>query len=81
MHNQSDNLDVATEYTQAVTDAIVAKHAQAMREAESRPSLTECQECDESIPEARQRAVKGVQLCVPCAELAALRLSGVPRRG
>lgn len=32
------------------------------------PSLTTCEECGTSIPEARQAAVKGVRLCVDCQE-------------
>lgn len=32
----------------------------------SGPSRTECEECGESIPEARQRAIPGVRLCVEC---------------
>ena len=31
-------------------------------------SLSECEECDTAIPEARQRAVPGVRLCVRCQE-------------
>jgi phage/conjugal plasmid C-4 type zinc finger TraR family protein len=34
-----------------------------------RPSLSECAECGESIPVARQEAVPGVQLCIDCAQL------------
>jgi phage/conjugal plasmid C-4 type zinc finger TraR family protein len=32
-----------------------------------RPSLEECKECGEPIPEARRRAVAGVELCIDCA--------------
>jgi len=35
----------------------------------SQPSLSECAECGEEIPEARQKAVPGVQLCLECAQL------------
>jgi len=35
----------------------------------SQPSLTHCEECGDDIPEARQRAIKGVRLCVWCQEL------------
>ena len=31
-----------------------------------RESATECDECGEPIPEARRRAISGVQLCVEC---------------
>lgn len=29
-------------------------------------SLTHCAECDEPIPEARQKALPGVKLCIDC---------------
>ena len=43
-------------------------------------SATECEECGEDIPEGRRNAVKGVKLCVGCAERLALVKGGV-RRG
>ena len=47
-------------------------------------SLERCEDCDESIPEARRRAVPGVRRCVSCqAELDQLdgRNAGYNRRG
>lgn len=32
------------------------------------PSATECQECGDAIPVARQKAVPGVQYCVDCQQ-------------
>jgi phage/conjugal plasmid C-4 type zinc finger TraR family protein len=32
-------------------------------------SLPECAECGEPIPEARRRALPGVQLCIACQEV------------
>lgn len=80
MHNPADNLDVAAEYTQERTDAAVAEQVAAFRQASSRPSRPDCLECGEDIPEQRQLAVKGVQHCVACAQLIAIRKGGV-RRG
>jgi len=31
-------------------------------------SLTQCEECDHAIPEARRQAVAGVRLCVSCQQ-------------
>ena len=31
-------------------------------------SATECEDCGEEIPEARRKAIPGVQLCVFCKE-------------
>lgn len=42
-------------------------------------SATECEECGEDIPEGRRNAVKGVKLCVGCAERVALVKQGVKR--
>lgn len=41
-------------------------------------SAKEC-ECGEEIPEGRRLAIPGVQLCVGCAERAALVKQGVRR--
>lgn len=42
-------------------------------------SAKECEECGEDIPEGRRNAVKGVKLCVGCAERVALVKQGVRR--
>ena len=36
------------------------------KQTSSQPSRTECIECDNPIPAARQKAVQGVQLCIVC---------------
>lgn len=80
MHNQSDNLDFASVLTQERTDAAIASQVAEYREACKRISRDDCAECDTPIPVARQIAVPGVQHCVACAELIAIRKGGV-RRG
>ena len=35
-----------------------------------RPSLAECEDCGEDIPEPRRQAIKGCTRCVWCQELA-----------
>jgi phage/conjugal plasmid C-4 type zinc finger TraR family protein len=54
----------------AVQEQIDASVEDAVRKARSQlpqgPSLSECRECDEPIPEARRQAIPGVQLCVNC---------------
>lgn len=42
-------------------------------------SATECEECGDEITEGRRNAVKGVKLCVPCADREALAKQGVRR--
>lgn len=58
----------------AVQEQIEASIDDAIQEARSRlphgKSLTHCEECGAPIPEARQKAMPGVRLCVACqAEL------------
>ena len=72
----------------AVQDQIDASVDDAVRAARERlPSGTSaelCEECDSPIPEARRKAVPGVQLCVPCqseADSAETLRAGYNRRG
>ena len=54
----------------AVQEQIDATIEDAIKRARSQiprgKSLTRCEECDAAIPEARQKAVLGVRLCVNC---------------
>jgi phage/conjugal plasmid C-4 type zinc finger TraR family protein len=56
----------------AVQEQIDATITDAIARAKSRlprgPSLSTCEACEEPIPEARQKAVPGVRLCVRCQE-------------
>jgi phage/conjugal plasmid C-4 type zinc finger TraR family protein len=56
----------------AVQDQIDASVADAVEKARSRmpsgESLSECEECDKPIPEARRQAIPGVRLCVACQQ-------------
>ncbi len=47
-------------------------------------SLKHCEECDESIPQARREAVPGVRLCIKCQaehDKEVVNHSGYNRRG
>ena len=54
----------------AVQEQIDATIEDAIKRAQSRipkgESLSHCEECDASIPSARQQAVVGVRLCISC---------------
>ncbi len=54
----------------AVQDQIDASVEDAISQARSKlpqgDSLSYCEECDKAIPEARQKAIPGVHLCVHC---------------
>jgi len=56
----------------AVQDQIDASIEDAIKLARSRlpegKSLSHCEECDAPIPEARQKVIPGVRLCVKCQE-------------
>lgn len=72
----------------AVQDQIDASIEDAISLARSQlpqgESLTHCEECDEKIPEARQKAIAGVRFCVSCqSELdkKQIKQSGYNRRG
>jgi phage/conjugal plasmid C-4 type zinc finger TraR family protein len=72
----------------AVQDQIDATVKDGIKRAQSQlptgPSLTHCAECDAWIPEARQKAIPGVRLCVACQEAEdqeAAKFSGYNRRG
>lgn len=54
----------------AVQDQIDASIKDALKSVRRRlpsgPSLKNCEECGNEIPEARRQALPGVRLCVPC---------------
>jgi phage/conjugal plasmid C-4 type zinc finger TraR family protein len=73
----------------AVNEQIEASIAEELERLRSRraagaQSLTHCAECEEPIPEARRRAIQGVELCVDCQGEQDARVAargGINRRG
>lgn len=72
----------------AVQDQIDASVEDAVKQARSRlpsgKSLKHCEQCQAAIPEARQKAVLGVRLCIDCQskhDEKQTTLSGFNRRG
>lgn len=72
----------------AVQDQIDASVEDAVKLARSRlpqgEGLTHCEHCEEAIPDARRKAIRGVRLCVDCQmdwERRQARPSGINRRG
>tara|TARA_R110002050_G_scaffold269917_2_gene412549 strand:+ start:89771 stop:90037 length:267 start_codon:yes stop_codon:yes gene_type:complete len=72
----------------AVQDQIDASVEDAISLARSQlpqgESLSHCEECDAKIPEARQKAIAGVKLCVNCQsalDKERIKQSGYNRRG
>ena len=73
----ADEADVANDYEDMRRESLI----QAMTQQKpAGPSLSECAECGDDIPKARQEVKKGCRLCVVCGNLADLRAKGV-RRG
>lgn len=62
----SDHIDKAVERETELRDDALAKIKRLQLEQSARPSLSECESCGSEIPEARRRAVPGVQLCISC---------------
>lgn len=58
----------------AVQEQIDATVKDAIDRAKSQlpsgPSLMQCENCGQAIPEARREAIPGVRLCVSCQEIA-----------
>ena len=72
----------------AIQNQIDASIDDAIQEVRSRlphgKSLTHCEECGASIPEARQKAVPGDRLCVACQserDKEQIPSNGINRRG
>ena len=72
----------------AVNDQIDATVKDGIRRAQSQlprgPSLPNCADCGQPIPEARRAAMPGVRLCVACQEESdrgSVPFSGYNRRG
>lgn len=60
----ADEADIANDMIQKEMDARLKA-----RSVTIHPSASECIECGDDIPEARQVALPGVQLCVYCQEM------------
>ena len=53
---------------QQIDSTIEDAVARARRDIPAGESLKECEECGESIPQARRKAIPGVRLCVKCQQ-------------
>lgn len=51
-----------------IADSLEDEIARARSRLPKGESLAECEECGDSIPEARQKALPGVRLCLACQE-------------
>lgn len=73
--------DAVQEQIDSTIDDAVARARSELPKGES---LAHCEECGESIPEARRKAIQGVRLCVKCQQVEDAHratFSGYNRRG
>ncbi len=54
----------------------IGKVQEKLAEQRKYASLSECAECGDDIPEARQKAIPGVQLCIHCQTIEERRAKG-----
>jgi phage/conjugal plasmid C-4 type zinc finger TraR family protein len=68
---------------QQIEDSVKDALSNARARMPAGPGRTECEECGETIPEARRRALPGVRTCIACpAQLDKQPIfSGINRRG
>ena len=68
---------------QQIDDTIKDALGNARARIPSGASFTDCEECGEPIPAARQRALPGVRTCIACQSVRDMQpiFSGINRRG
>lgn len=60
-------IDAASEQEEFNLNLAMQKHREQAKQTLGVMSAMECVECGNEIPEARRRAIQGVQRCVVCA--------------
>lgn len=63
-----DDADISSEVEEIARR--ISLEAALKRQKPGVESLTECEQCGETIPEPRRRAVSGCRLCIDCARKA-----------
>jgi phage/conjugal plasmid C-4 type zinc finger TraR family protein len=66
--NNEEEAEVAQINALIMNDNAVHKVRDALAKQALEPSLEECEECGDEIPEARRLAVPGCKLCIYCKE-------------
>jgi len=66
--NNEEEAEVAQINALIMNDNAVHKVRDALAKQALEPSLEECEECGEEIPEARRLAVPGCKMCIYCKE-------------
>lgn len=66
VYNNEEEAEMAQLHSIHMHMNAVANVRNAMAKQALQPSLEECEECGEEIPEARRIAIPGVTLCIHC---------------
>jgi len=69
VYNNEEEAEMAQLHSIHLHMNAVDKIRQKLSKQTQSPSLTECQDCGEDIPQARQQAMPGVRRCIFCQEL------------
>ena len=69
-YNNEEEAEMAQIHSLHINMNAVAEVRKQLEAQRSQPSLAECEECGEDIPEARRAAIPGVRLCIYCQERA-----------
>jgi phage/conjugal plasmid C-4 type zinc finger TraR family protein len=68
-YNNEEEAEMAQLHSIHLHMNAVAKVQEALAKQRAQPSLEECEDCGEDIPEARRLAQPGVIRCIYCQEL------------
>jgi len=68
--NNEEEAEIAQLSALFENEARVREARARIEQQSSRPSAEWCCDCGEPIPQARQQAVPGVQMCIDCQEIA-----------
>lgn len=73
-YNNEEEAEMAQLHSIHLHMNAVAEVQKKLAKQRQQESLSECEECGEDIPLARQIAVPGVRLCIHCKELSERRV-------
>ncbi len=67
-YNNEEEAEMAQLHSIHLHMNAIAEVQKKLAKQRQQESLSECEECGEEIPKARQLAVPGVRLCITCKE-------------
>jgi phage/conjugal plasmid C-4 type zinc finger TraR family protein len=68
-YNNEEEAEMAQLHSIHLHMNAVADVRRKLEKQAEQPSLEECEDCGEDIPQARREAIKGVTRCITCQEL------------